>query len=102
MIGLMLIIMHTDFFENSFGATLYSAKGQPKDPNDPKIDMVIYLQVSMISLALIFVTRAHGFFFTEHPSYALMLAFVVAQAVSSIIAAYADSGFTKIHSVEGA
>jgi len=51
---------------------------------------------------LIFVTRAHGFFFMERPSYALMMAFVVAQVVSSIIAAFADWGFTQIHSVEGA
>jgi len=50
---------------------------------------------------LIFVTRSHSFFFMERPSYALMMAFVVAQVVSSIIAAYADWGFTNIHSIEG-
>jgi len=102
-IGLMLAIMHTDFFENKFGATLTTTgTGKPKDPNDPKIHSIIYLQVAIISQALIFVTRSHGFFFTERPSYALMMAFVVAQVVSSIIAAFADWGFTQIHSIEGA
>jgi H+-transporting ATPase len=97
-IGLMLVIMHTDFFFNQFGATLSIS---PKDANDPKIHSIIYLQVAIISQALIFVTRSHGFFFMERPSYALMMAFVVAQVVSSIIAAFADWGFTSIKSIEG-
>jgi len=101
-IGLMLTIMHTDFFFDKFGATLSTPHGQPKNPNDPKIHSIIYLQVAIISQALIFVTRSHGFFFTERPSYALMGAFVVAQVVSSIIAAFGDWGFTNIAPVEGA
>jgi len=63
--------------------------------------MIIYLQVAIISQALIFVTRSHGFFFMEMPSYALLGAFCIAQLISSIIAVYADWGFTKIHGVSG-
>ena len=63
--------------------------------------MIVYLQVAIISQALIFVTRSHGFFFMERPSIALLLAFAVAQLVSSIIAAYGDWGFTQIHSISG-
>lgn len=63
--------------------------------------MIIYLQVAMISQALIFVTRSHGFFFMERPSFALMGAFVIAQVISSIIAAYADWGFTAIAGISG-
>jgi len=100
-IALMIVIMHTNFFENKFGVHLSNAANQPKDPNDPQIHMIIYLQVAIISQALIFVTRSHGFFFMERPSSALMGAFVVAQVVSSIIAAFADWGFTKIHKIEG-
>lgn len=37
----------------------------------------------------------------ERPSVALMGAFVIAQVVSSIIAAFADWGFTDIHSISG-
>lgn len=37
----------------------------------------------------------------ERPSYALMGAFVIAQVVSSIIAAFADWGFTQLHSISG-
>lgn len=63
--------------------------------------MIIYLQVAIISQALIFVTRSHGFFFMERPSTALLVAFCIAQAISSIIAGFADWGFTNIKSVSG-
>jgi len=63
--------------------------------------MIVYLQVAVISQALIFVTRSHGFFFMERPSTLLICAFCVAQLVSSIIAAYGNWGFTNIHSISG-
>lgn len=73
----------------------------PVQHNDPQLHMVIYLQVAIISQALIFVTRSHGFFFMERPSTALMVAFCIAQLISSIIAGFGDWGFTKIHSISG-
>jgi len=100
-VSLLIIIMETDFFENKFGVHLSSAKGAPKDANDPMIHMILYLQVAVISQALIFVTRSHGYFFMERPSYALLGAFCVAQLISSIIAGYADWGFTKIAKISG-
>ena len=63
--------------------------------------MIVYLQVAIISQALIFVTRSHGFFFMEMPSYALLGAFCLAQLFSSLIAVYADWPFTKIHGLSG-
>jgi H+-transporting ATPase len=63
--------------------------------------MIVYLQVAIISQALIFVTRSHGFFFMERPSFALMGAFCVAQLISSIIAVYANWGFTNVHGISG-
>jgi H+-transporting ATPase len=41
----------------------------------------LYLQVSIISQALIFVTRSRGWCFTEVPGLLLCAAFVVAQIV---------------------
>lgn len=43
----------------------------------------VYLQVSTISQALIFVTRSRGWSFMERPGLLLMGAFVIAQLVSS-------------------
>ncbi|PPQ69946.1 hypothetical protein CVT25_001990 [Psilocybe cyanescens] len=98
-VALIVIIVETTFFQRKFGVELNRAG--PVDKNDPQLHMIAYLQVAIISQALIFVTRSHGFFFMERPSVALMLAFCVAQLVSSIIAAYGDWGFTSIHSISG-
>lgn len=94
-IAFFAAIVYTSFFEDKFGVEGY------KDHNAPELHMIIYLQVAMISQALIFVTRSHGFFFMERPSWALLGAFAIAQLVSSIIAAYADWGFTAIRGVSG-
>jgi len=100
-IAFVIIILKTNFFENKFGVSLDNAPGTPKDPNDRQLHMIVYLQVAIISQALIFVTRSHGFFFMEMPSYALLGAFCVAQLISSIIAAYANWGFTQIRGISG-
>lgn len=94
---LVVVILQTNFFENRFHATI-----PQKNAQDFELHMIVYLQVAIISQALIFVTRSHGFFFMERPSFALMGAFCIAQLVSSIIAGFADWGFTKIHSISGA
>lgn len=47
-----------------------------------EVSSAIYLQVSIISQALIFVTRSQGWSFLERPGALLMVAFVVAQLVS--------------------
>ncbi|KAL0579322.1 hypothetical protein V5O48_002655 [Marasmius crinis-equi] len=100
-IALVVIIMETRFFQNKFGVSLEGGERFPPDPNDRALHMIVYLQVAIISQALIFVTRSHGFFFMERPSTALLGAFCIAQLISSIIAAYADWGFTQIHSISG-
>jgi H+-transporting ATPase len=92
------IIKETSFFQDTFGVQLSSF---PVESNDPQLHMVIYLQVAIISQALIFTTRAHGFFFMERPSTALIVAFCIAQLISSIIAAYGNWGFTHIRAISG-
>ncbi|KAG6888988.1 hypothetical protein C0992_006864 [Termitomyces sp. T32_za158] len=98
-VALVCTILETNFFQDKFGVSL--ATSNPIDHNDPQLHMIVYLQVAIISQALIFVTRSHGFFFMERPSLALMCAFCIAQLISSIIAAYGDWGFTKIQAISG-
>lgn len=103
-VALIVVIVQTNFFERKFGVALNNPARRNNvlvDKNDPQLHMIAYLQVAIISQALIFVTRSHSFFFMERPSVALMLAFCVAQLISSIIAAYGDWGFTDIHSISG-
>jgi H+-transporting ATPase len=68
----------------------------PRDPNYFQLHSIIYLQASIIGQALIFVTRAHWFFFMDRPGLLLMGAFVVAQLVATFITVYANWGFTQI------
>lgn len=99
-IALFAVMRHTDFFENRFGVDPIAREGI-NDVNDRGGHMVIYLQVAIISQALIFVTRSHGPSWTERPSFALMGAFCVAQLIASIIAAYGDWGFTLVRGISG-
>ncbi|TFK22120.1 plasma-membrane proton-e [Coprinopsis marcescibilis] len=103
-VALIVVIVETNFFERKFHVTLNDptrVNGRLVDKNDPQLHMIAYLQVAIISQALIFVTRSHSFFFMERPSFALLGAFCVAQLISSIIAAYGDWGFSNIHSISG-
>ena len=98
-IVLVVVIMETNFFEDTFGVSLHF--DGPKRPDDPQLHMIVYLQVAIISQALIFITRSHGFFFMERPSWALLIAFCLAQLISSIIAAYGNWGFTRVRAISG-
>ncbi|KAI0765814.1 hypothetical protein BC629DRAFT_1442883 [Irpex lacteus] len=101
-IALVAVAIRTDWFHRAFGVTFSNgAITAAGNHNDKKLHTVVYLQVAIISQALIFITRSHGFFFMERPSVALFVAFCIAQLVSSIIAAYGNWGFTEIEAVEG-
>lgn len=95
-LALFATVYHTSFFEDTFGVTAYHS-----DVNAPELHMIIYLYTSITSQALIFITRSKGWFFLEAPSVALFAAFCVAQAISSVIAAFADWGFTHVKPISG-
>ncbi|KAI0687491.1 plasma membrane H+-transporting ATPase [Earliella scabrosa] len=100
-VALVAIIIRTTWFYDKFGVTLSGGAQQALDHNDRQLHTIVYLQVAIISQALIFITRSHGFFFMERPSFALMGAFCIAQLISSIIAAYANWGFTAVEAISG-
>lgn len=52
--------------------------------NTDELTAALYLQVSIISQALIFVTRSRSWSFVERPGLLLVLAFIAAQLVSFI------------------
>lgn len=49
-----------------------------------KLGSAVYLQVSTISQALIFVTRSRGWSYTERPGLLLVIAFIIAQLVLAL------------------
>ncbi|NBH76555.1 hypothetical protein D3Z29_11945, partial [Rodentibacter pneumotropicus] len=56
----------------------------------------LYLQVSIVSQALIFVTRSRSWSFLERPGLLLLVAFMIAQLVATLIAVYANWKFARI------
>ncbi|KAF6174973.1 hypothetical protein GIB67_026461 [Kingdonia uniflora] len=86
------VICKTDFFETHFGVRSLSS-------NSEEISSAIYLQISIISQALIFVTRSQSWSFMERPGALLMMAFVVAQLVATLIAVYAHISFASIQGI---
>lgn len=85
------VVGSTSFFENHFGVESLSSTEE--------ISSAMYLQVSIISQALIFVTRSQSWSFMERPGILLMCAFVVAQLVATLIAVYATISFASISGI---
>ncbi|XVF27169.1 hypothetical protein REPUB_Repub14bG0083400 [Reevesia pubescens] len=86
------IVVDTEFFETHFNVKSIS-------DNTEQISSAVYLQVSIISQALIFVTRSQSWSFLERPGVVLMCAFVVAQLVATVIAVYAHIEFAYISGI---
>lgn len=86
-------VYKTEFFVRLFHVrSLNINKLDSKDinavaDNTERLASAVYLQVSTISQALIFVTRSRGWSFLERPGMLLMGAFVVAQLIASVLAA---------------
>lgn len=98
-IAFFAVAVKTSFFQDKFGVTQFEYRPSTDDNpgwNDPRLHSIIYLQVSTISQALIFITRSRSFFFLERPSIILVIAFILAQLVATFIAVWANWGFTDI------
>ncbi|KAG6770205.1 hypothetical protein POTOM_025880 [Populus tomentosa] len=82
----------TDFFPEKFGVR--TIRGKPDE-----LTAALYLQVSIISQALIFVTRSRSWSFVECPGLLLVGAFIAAQLVATLIAVYASWSFARIEGI---
>jgi H+-transporting ATPase len=85
-------VRDTSFFENTFGVRHIGDSTE-------ELMAAVYLQVSIISQALIFVTRARSWFFAERPGLLLVAAFLAAQLVATLIAVYAHWPFARIKGI---
>ncbi|RZC87471.1 hypothetical protein C5167_036011 [Papaver somniferum] len=104
-LGSYLAMMTVLFFWMAFRTDIFhmlfkvpSLKGTGQD-NLGKQASAIYLQVSTISQALIFVTRSRSWSFVERPGILLVAAFFVAQLAATFIAVYAGWSFTAIQGI---
>jgi H+-transporting ATPase len=86
-------LMHkTTFFPDRFGVSDIGW-------SHSRMTAAVYLQVSIISQALIFVTRSRSWSFMERPGFFLLFAFIAAQLIATIIAVYANWGFATIRGI---
>ncbi|KAF2301469.1 hypothetical protein GH714_024883 [Hevea brasiliensis] len=67
--------------------------------NHDELTAAVYLQVSIVSQALIFVTRSRSWSFVERPGLLLVTAFVIAQLIATLIAVYAEWDFAKVNGI---
>ncbi|KAI7753921.1 hypothetical protein M8C21_033120, partial [Ambrosia artemisiifolia] len=86
------IMKDTNFFSDTFGV---------RSLRNSEVEMMaaLYLQVSIVSQALIFVTRSRSWSFIERPGLLLLGAFLAAQLVATLIAVYANWEFARIKGV---
>ncbi|CBI35956.3 unnamed protein product, partial [Vitis vinifera] len=97
-LGTYLAVMTVVFFWAAHDSNFFSDKFSVRSirGNKHELTAVVYLQVSIVSQALIFVTRSQGWSFIERPGLLLVSAFLIAQLVATFIAVYANWGFAKI------
>ncbi|CAM6069561.1 unnamed protein product [Sphagnum tenellum] len=85
-------IHKTDFFPRHFHVRNIGY-------SNSQMTSAVYLQVSIVSQALIFVTRSRSWSFVEQPGLLLMSAFIIAQLIATFIAVYATWGFANIRGI---
>ncbi|XP_042399607.1 plasma membrane ATPase-like [Zingiber officinale] len=93
-LALMTVIFFWAMRETNFFSDNFKVRSIRK--SDHEMMAALYLQVSIVSQALIFVTRSRGWSFLERPGLLLVSAFVIAQLVATLIAVYANWSFAKI------
>ncbi|XP_059637810.1 ATPase 8, plasma membrane-type-like [Cornus florida] len=100
-LGTYLAIMSVVFFYIAADTNFFSKTFNVRSIRDSKDELTaaLYLQVSIVSQALIFVTRSRGWSFLERPGLMLIGAFIAAQLVATAIAVYADWNFARIQGV---
>ncbi|KAK9054637.1 hypothetical protein SSX86_025716 [Deinandra increscens subsp. villosa] len=86
------LAQESDFFTEKFGVK--SIRN-----NDYELTAALYLQVSIVSQALIFVTRSRSWSYVERPGLLLVTAFFIAQLIATLIAVYAKWDFARINGI---
>jgi len=84
-------IHKTNFFQRHFSVRSLTETGE--------LTAAVYLQVSIVSQALIFVTRSRSWSYVERPGMLLLIAFFIAQLVATLIAVYANWAFADIKGI---
>ncbi|GLU01163.1 hypothetical protein SLE2022_184850 [Rubroshorea leprosula] len=92
-------IRYTNFFSDKFDVIPLRQLYSPDGIDQSKMMAALYLQVSIVSQALIFVTRSRSWSYVERPGLLLVIAFILTQLVATLIAVYANWDFAKMKEI---
>ncbi|KAL2462138.1 ATPase 9 [Abeliophyllum distichum] len=96
-LGTYLAVMTVVFFwaaeESDFFSEKFGVRSIRNNYNE--LNSALYLQVSIVSQALIFVTRSRSWSFLERPGLLLVIAFLIAQLIATLIAGLCKLGIRK-------
>ncbi|CAL5372026.1 unnamed protein product [Camellia sinensis] len=100
-LAMMTVIFFWAAYDTDIFPRLFGVPTLQKTAHDDfrKLASAIYLQVSIISQALIFVTRSRSWSFVERPGLLLVVAFIIAQLIATLIAVYANWSFAAIEGI---
>ncbi|KAL3511952.1 hypothetical protein ACH5RR_024669 [Cinchona calisaya] len=100
-LGTYLAVMTVIFFWAAQESNFFSDKFGVRPINDHyhELNSALYLQVSIVSQALIFVTRSRSWSYAERPGLLLVVAFIIAQLIATLIAVYCNWEFARIHGI---
>ncbi|KAG6414180.1 hypothetical protein SASPL_126898 [Salvia splendens] len=100
-LGTYMAIITAIFFylaaDTDYLSAIFKVKSLRESPDE--LTAALYLQVSIISQALIFVTRSRGWSFVERPGLLLVFAFFAAQLVATVMVVYANWEFVRIKGI---
>ncbi|XP_071733440.1 plasma membrane ATPase-like isoform X1 [Rutidosis leptorrhynchoides] len=100
-LGTYLAVMTVIFFWLAKESDFFTERFGVKSIRDSEYELMsaLYLQVSIISQALIFVTRSRSWSFVERPGLLLLTAFFIAQLIATCIAVYANWDFARVKGI---
>ncbi|CAI9780655.1 unnamed protein product [Fraxinus pennsylvanica] len=100
-LAMMTVIFFWAAYDTNFFPRVFGVPTLEKTAHDDnrKLASAVYLQVSIISQALIFVTRSQSWSFVERPGLLLVGAFLIAQLIATLIAVYANWSFAAIEGI---
>ncbi|KAI3967678.1 hypothetical protein MKX01_039588 [Papaver californicum] len=97
LVFLLICLMHLIFFHMLAMQKTFHVRSIRESPHE--ITSALYLQVSIVSQALIFVTRSRSWSYCERPGFLLAFAFMVAQLIATAIAVYFKWNYARIHGI---
>ncbi|KAI3917644.1 hypothetical protein MKW98_021406 [Papaver atlanticum] len=95
--ALMTVLFFWAAYKTDFFSKTFHVRSIRESPHE--MTSALYLQVSIVSQALIFVTRSRSWSYIERPGFLLAFAFLVAQMIATLIAVYFSQDYLKVQGI---